>query len=100
MRLQGCVPNVLNSESDKSGKTINEGQVSKGTSYPAANRSATCLIGLRGTCNMMSYKIFLALIVTLAVPAFAQTSDVHAMQLAIDNLPTEFGSFEVRQRSP
>ena len=44
---------------------------------------------------MVSYKILLALIVTLAVPAFIQTSDVHAMQVAIDNLPTEFGSFEV-----
>ena len=45
---------------------------------------------------MASYKMLLALLVTLAVPAFTQTSEVNAMQMQLEDLPTEFASFEVR----
>ena len=47
-------------------------------------------------CNMASYKMLLALLVTLAVPAFTQASEVHVMQVQLEDLPTEFSSFEVR----
>ena len=46
---------------------------------------------------MTSYKMLLALLLTLAVPAFTHSSEVHAMQVQLEDpdLPTEFGSFEV-----
>ena len=44
---------------------------------------------------MISYKVLLALLVTLAVPAFTQATEEQGMQLQLGELVPEFGSFEV-----
>lgn len=44
---------------------------------------------------MASYMVLLALLVTLALPAFTQAAELHGMQLQLGELVPEFGSFEV-----
>ena len=80
-----CLPNVLDSESFRSARSV-------GSSVACRHLLES---NLHAAFNMMSYKMLLVVLVTLAVPASTQTSEVHGMQLQLTDLPTEFGSFEV-----